>query len=182
MKQKNKCNILQEKTNKIIVEIPLSSTAVLHASRDLIAFQIAKNNKNQDSIVYLNGFELQDVSEILRGETLDLHGYAVPEKNGLVENAIELATKPLEYGKHTGTFITQTLNGQAFAHTKHILTQGMCGGAVVSSSGHCIGMIEGIIPTGHPAAGDAGFVPTTCLRHAIDFPQEHTLQEFSTAL
>lgn len=69
-----------------------------------------------------------------------------------------------------GSFTLQTNHGQAFASTDTVLTQGMCGGAVLKPNlVDCVGMIEGIVPEGGPDAlkHQAAFIPASELNHLV---------------
>ena len=58
-----------------------------------------------------------------------------------------------------GAYVGRVAGGpQHFLRTDSRLEQGQCGAPVISGSA-CVGVVEGIVPVGHPLAGLAAFVP-----------------------
>ena len=46
--------------------------------------------------------------------------------------------------------------GQAFSATDELLALGMCGGPVMDEHGHCVGMVEGVVPRGEAGGVEGG--------------------------
>lgn len=83
-----------------------------------------------------------------------------------------------------GTFTVQTSNGQSFAETQSVLTQGMCGGAVMKPNMvDCVGMIEGVVSNSgpEPLVGQAAFIPASELLNLI-MDEQGEMVQFGTGL
>jgi hypothetical protein len=66
-----------------------------------------------------------------------------------------------------GSYVGRLGGGpQHFMRTDSLLEQGMCGAPVMSGSA-CVGVVEGIVPEGHPLAGLAAFVPAAELSEIV---------------
>ena len=66
-----------------------------------------------------------------------------------------------------GAYVGRVAGGpQHFLRTDSRLEQGQCGAPVISGSA-CVGVVEGIVPVGHPLAGLAAFVPAAELAELV---------------
>ena len=68
----------------------------------------------------------------------------------------------------SGAYVGRVGGGpQHFMRTDSVLEQGQCGAPVILSGSACVGVVEGIVPVGHPLAGLAAFVPATELADLV---------------
>ena len=67
-----------------------------------------------------------------------------------------------------GAYVGRVAGGpQHFLRTDSRLEQGQCGAPVILSGSACVGVVEGIVPVGHPLAGLAAFVPAAELAELV---------------
>ena len=67
-----------------------------------------------------------------------------------------------------GAYVGRSAGGpQHFLRTDSVLEQGQCGAPVILSGSACVGVVEGIVPVGHPLAGLAAFVPAAELAELV---------------
>lgn len=76
----------------------------------------------------------------------------------------------LEVFAEYGTFVGCTKQHQAFGTSSTLLSEGMCGGAVISKSGKLVGMIEGIVPKDSELElkGCVGYIPIDVITDFMD--------------
>ena len=68
----------------------------------------------------------------------------------------------------SGAYVGRVGGGpQHFMRTDSVLEQGQCGAPVILFGSACVGVVEGIVPVGHPLAGLAAFVPAAELAELV---------------
>ena len=133
-----------------------------HPSRDVAAISL---DANAVDAYTASGHALNPV--VLSPEPLGFDTEVTVAGHSIVEDDLEEGSTQLRVqlpdAQHGCNLVTRT-EMQAFLKTKHVLTEGMCGGGLFDEN-VCYGVVEGIVPRTVPAlAGCAAFIESPELR------------------
>ncbi|TMW58209.1 hypothetical protein Poli38472_011797 [Pythium oligandrum] len=152
---------------KVLAEIPLHQQVWLHPDRDMAMLAIDEHDQARwEQIVdkWELGALVLDPAACKPGAHLRFNGHkqigSSDDKDSEVSSVSDDASDASDgvesvgqYPKEVaGRFVGKSARGQVFAWSEEILEEGMCGGAVLDQAGHCVGLIEGIVPPFDPSA------------------------------